>query len=480
MSEPTARQQRSSLVPIALMGLALVYLVLLGGTPLGELTTGLKLINAVIAAAAIGYYAVHAPARADRLDMAVLAAVLLFAVAGVFSQHLRQSLDAVLAALAWACALFVARDQARRVAVREALPVVLMALSAIITITTVARWLPVVAAWWSATGILAPPLDLDYPAQPWGHWHFLALLAVMLYPAWWTGHPGIARRVAAVGIGLLVAAIVIVDGSRNVWLAALGATIVVVAVQASHRPRLSRRIAGIGALAAAAVVTVLWLSGMAAAFLSRAADLSPLGMRAALWNSSVDAWLSDPVTGAGPGSFPWVLQPTGHFDTNSLAPRHPDSVLFQLLPEAGLLGVAAVVILAWAVIPRVLRSHHIPAIWALAVFGFAGLGLNPSDFGFLIAVVIAWLALAAPHDPGERAATARRRVASVAIVACLGIIAVTQGMALAGGVAYDRARSQHGVRRSPRCPLRSRHCPVARPRACPLPASAGHSEVPPG
>ena len=119
----------------------------------------------------------------------------------------------------------------------------------------------------------------------------------MLYPAWWTGHPGIARRVAAVGIGLLVAAIVIVDGSRSVWLAALGAeTIVVVVVQASHRPRLSRPIAGVGALAAAAVVAVLWLSGAAAAFLSRAADLSPVGMRAAMWNSSVDAWLSDPFS----------------------------------------------------------------------------------------------------------------------------------------------------------------------------------------
>ena len=103
--------QRSALGPIALVGLgALCYVVLVGGTPLGEVTTALKLVTVVIAAAAIGYYVVHGPARADRLDLAVLAAVLLFAVAGIFSQHLRQSLDAVLAALAWACALFVARD----------------------------------------------------------------------------------------------------------------------------------------------------------------------------------------------------------------------------------------------------------------------------------------------------------------------------------------------------------------------------------
>ena len=241
MIEATASQQRSSLGPIALVGLAvLCYVVLIGGTPIGEVTSALKTITVAIAAAAIGYFVVHAPARADRIDIVVLIAVLLFAIAGMFSQHLRQSLDAVLAALAWTCALFVARDQARRPAVREALPVVLMALSTIVTITTAARWLPVLSDWWTATGILAPPLDLDYPAQPWGHWHDLALLAVVLYPAWWTGRPGMTRRVAAIGIGLLVAVIVIVDGSRNVWLAVLGRPSSSSRSRASRRPRVCR------------------------------------------------------------------------------------------------------------------------------------------------------------------------------------------------------------------------------------------------
>ena len=79
----------------ALAGLAaLCYLVLLGGTAPGEVWPFLRLINACIGAAAIVYFVLRAPGRADRLDHGVLAAVVLFAIAGTLSQHPRQSLDA--------------------------------------------------------------------------------------------------------------------------------------------------------------------------------------------------------------------------------------------------------------------------------------------------------------------------------------------------------------------------------------------------
>ena len=87
---------------------------------------------------------------------------------------------------------------------------------------------------------------------------------------------------------------------------------------------------------------------------------------------------------------------TDHFDGNAIHPRHPDSAIFQLLPEAGLLGVAAAGLLLVGVgFPMLAESKA--AAWAAAVFAFGGLGGNPTDFPFLIATALAWAGTALPR-----------------------------------------------------------------------------------
>ena len=326
-------------------------------------------------------------------------------------------------------------------AVRQALAIVLIGLSAAITLTTAVRWLAVLVAWWSSTGIPTPPLDLDYPGLPWGHWHDLALLCVALYPAWWIGSPRGARRLAAVLIGGLTLFIVIVDGSRNVWLAVAAATAVVVVSHAMRRPDVVRRIL-LPAIPVVALAAVgLALSGIGGAIATRALDVGPIGMRAAMWGSTVDAWLSSPVAGIGPGSFPWILQQTAYFETNSLAPRHPDSALFQLLSETGLLGVVAVIAVLAVVVPPVLRGRSTPAVWSLSVLFFAGLGANPTDFGFFIALAIAWIALAAPHALATKSTPVARSLRPrIAIAVGLVILLLVHGLTISAAFSYDRAR----------------------------------------
>ena len=146
--------------------------------------------------------------------------------------------------------------------------------------------------------------------------------------------------------------------------------------------------------------------------------------RLARWESLTDAWLAKPVAGYGPGSFPWILQQTAYFDTNAWAPRHPDSLIFQLLPEAGLLGAAALLVVAVTVVPKIIRGPSRAASWVVIIFALAGLGANPTDFGFLVAMAIVWVAFAIPRaSDGENAVPAGRTVVGLASLACLAAVA---------------------------------------------------------
>jgi hypothetical protein len=132
----------------------------------------------------------------------------------------------------------------------------------------------------------------------------------------------------------------------------------------------------------------------------RVLNLRTIAARGELWQAGIDAWLARPLTGQGPGSFPWVLQQTRYFDTNSWAPRHPDSAVIQLLAEAGIAGVLSASSILISVIRRMWQSRL--ASWALLCSGISCIAANPTDFGFLVAIAIAWAALANPFKPGTR------------------------------------------------------------------------------
>jgi hypothetical protein len=161
-----------------------------------------------------------------------------------------------------------------------------------------------------------------------------------------------------------------------------------------------------------------------------------IGQRIAMWAAATQAWFAHLITGAGPGSFPWVLQTTGYFDSNSIAPRHPDSAIFQLLPELGLLGIAIGAILALTVGAVILRNADRPTTWSITVFLVGGLAGNPTDFAFLIAVFLVWGAIATrvPREITGSHLMARPLLVGLSAPILIALVATTSG-----GIAYDRA-----------------------------------------
>ncbi len=421
---------------------AFVYVVVVGGTGSGELQPVLRTLNSLLGGVLIAAYVIRAPTRADAIDHAVLVAILLFSAAGVLSAFPRQSLDAVLAAMTYAGAFFLARELLSNGPARIAFIRILIGLSAIFTIGAALLWIPSVVEWWALTNrTVMPPLDIQLSGGPWGHRYDVALLIALIYPAWWVGRPSLGRRVAAVTVGMVGLSVIAITGSRTLWasLAIATATLAIPGLVRLWRAKHRRLPMTIGAIFALAVIAA---SGLATSIIERGASLASLDFRLSMWGPLTDVWLSHPVAGVGPGSFPWALQLTTYYDTNSWAPRHPDSLLFQLLPEAGALGVAAVGTLAVFVVPRVIRTSGAAARWALVAFAIACLGANPTDFAFLIVVALGWAAYAAPRDPLAKgtAGPPRGRGVTYAALGSLAIVFLAGAATLVGGFAHESAR----------------------------------------
>lgn len=421
----------------------LLYVVVVGGTGSGELNPVLRAINAGIAAALIVAYVVRAPGRADSLDRGILAALVLFSSAGILSLFPRQSFDSVLAAMAYVAGLFLAREYLAYDSVRATLIRVLIGLSIVFTVGASAAWIPEFFRWWSLAGwTAAPRLDLPLSGGPWGYRYDVALLIALLYPAWWIGRPSVPRRLAALVIGLLGLVVIVITGSRTVWLAVVIASVAwgaLAAVRGIKRHRQARW----SAFVALIMGIGLAASGLLSALAERAFTLESLSARITMWSPLTNLWLSHPIAGVGPGSFPWTLRMTPYFDTTTWAPRHPDSALFQLLPEAGLLGIAALSLVIAVAVPRVVRGRSTAARWAVIVFAVACLGANPTDFAFLVVLLLAWVAYAAPHEPPaiRRWSAERSMPMLVASTAVMAIIFVAHASTLAGGFAYAAAQT---------------------------------------
>lgn len=428
--------------PVALAALVgLGYIVLIGGTSVGELAPAPRIINTLIAMALLVRYVRGMPARGDRLDLAVLAGVVLFAFAGALSSAPRQSFDAVLQAATYAAALFTARDLLARPATRHAFLIMMMGLSGFLTLITAARWFPVVVGWWSAVGgSVAPPLNLELFSGPWGHRYDLALLLVVLYPAWWIGATSPLRRWVAVVIGLVIALVVLIVGSRTLW-AALGTAGVLMAwpwIRAQWKASARVRLVAIAVVLLA--LTVFIAGGLAAALAGRATNVASLGWRTAMWGSLFEVWLKHPLAGYGPGSFPWILQATTYFDTNSWAPRHPDSAPIELLAEGGILGLAALAVVIVSVAGALRKTRSVAAVWVLVSTALVSIGANPTEFIFLMAPSVGWLAYALPHEEARISAMAAIAPLRIGFYAASGVIGAAFLATMIAGFAYDQAR----------------------------------------
>jgi O-antigen ligase len=260
----------------------------------------------------------------------------------------------------------------------------------------------------------------------------------MLLPSWLLGSPWSRARLAAIGIlGAVLAIIVILLGARAVWLAIAVATVALgIFPLASAIRSAGRRGRFLVVGVSAGVVGALLL--LAGPILDRLLAIGTIDQRLAMWSSSIEAWMQRPIAGFGPGTFPWILQATDYFDTNSHHARHPDSAIFQLLPEGGLFGVAAGVVLITAIGWPLIRRRRRLALWPLAVFLVGSLAGNPTDISYLVVIALIWAALELPRrEPAlvsKSGSTNRFRLASRVVMV---IIAVPLAATLYAGVYYD-------------------------------------------
>ena len=431
-----------ALIARLLIPLGLCYFVIIGGTAVGEVNPVIRALNGTVGAAFIALFLIRGPRDADWLDRRALLAVLLLGGAAVLSEFPRQSLDALISAFAMAAGLFVVRGAMADSRARDLAVVALRSLSLGLTVLVTVLWAGSAAAWFSITGEPVAPIGLAFSPGAWGHRYDVALLLILLVPSWFVAPRSRTATLIGTIVGIATGGLAVLSGSRAVWLAALLATVAIGAPYVMNRLR-RRRLAGGVAIAGAVVVTVFLLSPLGHPVMDRLFYSSTIGLRAEMWASVTEAWIDRPVAGWGPGSFPWLLQTTDWFASNTAAPIHPDNALVQALGEGGLLGLAAIGVLvsAW---PRIWAATATPIKWVTVTFVVACLGTNPAAFPFFVAVIGVWVAIAVPRIRGEGAVIGprwRSRMAFGLASGAAGVVAIVFASLTAAHVSYAGATS---------------------------------------
>lgn len=425
---------------------AWLYFALVGGTGPGEVHPVLRLVNSALGIGLLIAWMRAAPRRADSLDRYALVGLLLFLSSAVMARSPRAALDASLAASTYVALLFVTRTVMANTVVRVRLArwlgvagVVVAASYSLLWLLVWSRWLEVGQPAWAL-------FNLPLPAGPYGFKHNVALVCGFLIPFLWmvpTDRPTRFLRMAGIGVLMLV---LVLAGSRGLWLAAATAT---VAIAATRRPSPGDRLPlgrgwwrvslAVAVLAAAGVA--LWLvPDLARAVGGRVGNLLSVGARLDLWAASLKEWSSAVLSGVGPGGWPMWLPTTGYFDLTTFSPRHPDSMPLQLIAEAGLLGAAGVLVVVVGVVRALRRTPPPPAVWVAIFVLVACVTANPTDLPFAVALGIAWLAISVPRVAND-AMPARSPALRTAHLALGTVIVVVVGMSSWAGILHEQARA---------------------------------------
>lgn len=419
----------------------LAYVLLIGGTPRGELNGWVQAINACLALGLITLWVWHAGRESDTLDVVMVGALVLFLVAAVFSVIPRQSFAAATQASGMAAGFYFARRLLAGQA-RVIVPIVLGWLCLITVATVLPAWVAVWMRWLAATGWSElPPLSVWLPSGIFDNRHYIGTLVLVLAPALWSSQ--FRKRwpaSAIIGTGA-AAAVVLMDASRTLVLGGITATVVVAITNSQAlMPFLRSRwrvfaVAGTATFLAAAVVA-------GPTILERLANFQKLLTRVTLWDHGVEVWLSHPFVGVGPGVYPFSYYLTDYFADRTFAPRHPDNALIQLVAEAGLLGVLAGGAVVAGVMKRARQSRrsHPEAVWAITAFLVACVGTNPTDFVFLVTPVLIWAAMLSPIDRGYQIRPRRSMNLRPVLVAALVPVGIGIILTAVGSAAYQLAR----------------------------------------
>jgi O-antigen ligase len=419
-------------------------------------------LAAVVMAGAL-LWLILAGARMPRsaLEIPILLLVLAFAIAcltpwnaGLSAQALAAICGTVLVLPAAAMAI---RHRPTLTALAVALPVLVLA--SITLWTMAARRLD----WVVAGGPGLPPIRLARETTNFGSvavapFVLLALAPVVLLIGDRRLRLAVLAALAVVGVPLTV-----LSGSRSAWIAIAAAAAVLAAPWIVRRSREGLRgwlrasragwtprrmaLAFVGVVGGVLVVVVLG---------SRLTDLRSLLYRGFLWRDTLDAWSADPLFGIGPGSMPFARQAAAPPLSFPVRQPHSHDIPLGILGDAGLLGLAAAVVLAatFVILAGPWRTRSMVGRAAFAVLAGAAVGMLFEDLTFLpgFSLLVMLLAAMALVDAGavrwEPIRVPGWRAPVLGVATALGAVALLAVMALgdASAIVYRNGTDAAGAR----------------------------------
>ena len=424
---------------------ALLFFMLVPGSASPDAGPALQLLGGGLSGGLILAYVLQMPRRADSLDSWLLVALLFFLCACLTSTFPRQSLGSAFVVLTYVSGVFVLRDILSSPSAHKAFAYGLMTLSGFLTVVIAFQMIVPFIRWWSLTNwTVFPPLDMYALAQPWNARYETTLLVVLLYPTWWLANPGKLRSALRALVGAAVLACCVIAGSRTVWAAALVGVVVAAGPTVASVVRRRRMVPAFLAMIAV-LASMLLLSGAWLSLADRLAGAAPVAERLSVWGPAIQQWLERPLTGLGPGSFPWILHLTSYFNTHTFSPSHPDSAIIDAASEAGILGLTASAIVVASVGRTVFSRGPRVAQFVIAVWLIACVTLTPTVSEYLVVAMIGWIGIAAPHQ--SRPVATSSDLASPELprlrpllVSALSIVLVAGGAITAGTILYWAAQ----------------------------------------
>jgi Flp pilus assembly protein TadD len=400
MRQPDARSIRSRAVPIAL-GASAFLLVGFFGTGLPAFDPGIRLAAQVLYMVPLAVWATfRLRGPRELVDWAILAGLLLAIVVAIFSLDQTGSLEAFGLSISFALLFWLMREVSARPRLRAA---VAFGVASAITL-----WLLIAAStWlgqkiqWISLGAGIPDLESG-PIAGWSSANTFPILALVGVPFLLDTPPGLARRVLVLLYGGSSLVVIPLSVGRAAY---LGILVALVAYELLRGAPLFRWL--ISALrrrrllvAASAGAVLLVIAGaVLEAGRGWGLVLAVMTSRWRLWEQAASIFVSRPLTGGGPSTFPWLRLENAPDYADRVSVYLAHDVLMQTLADGGLLLVAALGLVVGSYAWTVRRKAQLDrwrqiGLAVLAGFGAASLLDDMSTFNAVTAIVVtlaAWV-----------------------------------------------------------------------------------------
>lgn len=376
-----------------------------------------------------------------RIDLPILGLLTAFAIATLSAENLGLAARALAGIVATTgmlpVALLVLRHRPGWMAAAVTLPIIGLSIGAL----AVLGWRRIEWVLAGAPGL--PPIRFPHEGTPFGSvavppFVILAALPIALLIPHRTARLGVLLALAAVGLPLTL-----LSGSRSALLTIGVAGALLVA------PAIVRGAASVrsgwrwGPRRVAAGLTAAVGIGLVLAYLApRLTDATSLIYRGYLWRDTVAAWSVDPLLGIGPGVMPYARQAAAPPYSFPVQQPHSHNVPLGILGDAGLLGLAAaiVVLVAFVAVAGPWRQRGLPGRAAVAVLAGFAVGSLFEDLTFtpgfnVLVLILAAMALTDAGAVAWRPVRLRAPALAAAGIAALAL-AVVMTVGDAAAVAY--------------------------------------------